>query len=187
MRHIALLLLLSLPFMGHAQIGWVNGFIVTNSGDTLSGKIQYNTPGQRSARCVFKEDGYNDKVKYKPFTIRGYIIKDSYYISRIYDIHPSLSYGLGTFMEWINYKEEGPLMLLKYRNTDFEYGFYQTFLVKKGNPSYEINFMKFRKSCAAFFSDFPELQDDITNKKYKKKDLPEIVKRYNNWYMKNRE
>ena len=135
----------------------------------------------RSARCMFKEDGYNDKVKYKPFTIKGYFVNDQYYVSRIFDIHPSLTYGLGVFMEYVNVGES-PVMILKYRNTNSELGFNQIFLVKRGNPSYEINPMKFKKTTAAFFSDYKKLQSDIEAGMYKMKDLPNIVKRYNSWY-----
>lgn len=182
MRLLSLFLIICFPIIASAQPGWLRGYIVTNASDTLYGKVYYTTAGQRSAKCLFKEDGYNDKVKYRPFTIKGYYVNKKYYISRIYDIHPSLTYGLGVFMEYINVQDKGPVMLLKYRNTDHEYGFFQTFLLRKGNPSYEINHMKFRKSVAAFFKDYKELHDDILAKKYKKRDLPEIVKRYNNWY-----
>jgi len=180
-RYIFVFAFLLMPILSHAQLGWLPGYIVTNSLDTLHGKIYYSTSGQRSAKCVFKEDGYNDKVKYRPFTIRGYYVNGSYYISRIYDIHPSLTYGLGVFMEYVN-EGEGPVMLLRYRNTDLEFGYFQTFLVKKGETTHEIDYMRFRKTAAAYFSDYPKLQEDILAKKFKKSEIAKIVKRYNSWY-----
>lgn len=181
MRLLSLFVTLCFPLLLSAQIGWVKGYVVTNSQDTLHGKILYTTLGQRSAKCVFKEDGYDDKVKYKPFTIKGYYVKEQYFISRVFDIHPSLTYGLGVFMRLVN-EGESPVTILDYRNTDFEYGFNQIFLVKKGEPSHEIDPMRFRKTTAPFFSDYPELHDDILAGKYKRRDLQLIVKRYNNWY-----
>lgn len=180
MRLLSLFIILCFPLLVSAQFGWVKGYIVTNTLDTLHGKILYTTTGQRSAKCMFKEDGYDDKVKYKPFTIKGYYVKDQYYISKVFDIHPSLSYGLGVFMRVVNVGE-GPVSILEYRNTDFEYGYNQFFLVKKGEPSHEINPLKFRKTVAPFFSDYKELQEDILAGKYKKRELDLIVKRYNDW------
>ncbi len=180
MRLIYLCLLLSIPVFLQAQPGWVKGYIVTNSLDTLYGKIYYSTPAQRSVKILFKEDGYDDKIKYRPFTIKGFFVKDQYFVSRIYDIHPSLSYGLGVFMEVKN-EGESPVKVLEYWNTDKIMGFTQTFLVKSGGKSYEINPLRFKKTVASFFSDYKDLQEDILNGKYKRKDLLSIVKRYNTW------
>ena len=184
MRFSIIFIILLFPLFISAQIGWLEGYVVTNSLDTLYGKIQYTTPAHRSVKCVFKENGYNDKVKYRPFTIRGYFVKGQYYVSRIYDIHPSLTYGLGVFMQLMN-EGDRPVMVLEYRNTDQEMGFYQTFLAKKGVQSQEINPMKFKKSVAPFFTDYEELHKDIKKGVYKKKDLHKIVTRYNAWYKAN--
>lgn len=184
MRLSITFIILCFPLFLSAQIGWLEGYVVTNSLDTLYGKIQYTTAAQRSAKCVFKEEGYKDKVKYKPFTIRGYYVKGQYYVSRIYDVHPSLSYGLGVFMQLMN-EGDRPVMILEYRNTDQEMGFYQTFLAKKGVQSQEINPLKFKKSVAPFFADYEELHKDIKKGVYKKKDLHKIVERYNAWYQAN--
>ena len=141
MRLLSLFFILCFPLFLSAQIGWVKGYIITNTLDTLHGKILYSTEGQRSAKCTFKQDGYDDKVKYKPFTIRGYYVKDQYYISKVFDIHPSLTYGWGVFMRVVNIGES-PVTILNYRNTDFEYGYSQVFLVKIGEPSHEIDPMR---------------------------------------------
>ena len=170
MRLLSLFITLCFPLFLSAQIGWVKGYVVTNSQDTLHGKILYTTLGQRSAKCVFKQDGYDDKVKYKPFTIKGYHVKEQYFISRVFG--PCLHGG----------RDAGPVSILDYRNTDFEYGYNQIFLIKKGEPSHEIDPMRFRKTAAPFFSDYPKLHDDILAGKYKKRDLQLIVKRYNSWY-----
>ncbi len=181
MQRLFVIILIFIPSFLIAQFGWVDGFIVRNTGDTIPGKIYYSPPGHRSAKILFKEEGQKEKVKYRPFMIRGYFVKDQYFISRIYDINPSLTYGLGVFMRLVNHGEKSHVKVYEYWNTDREFGYNQTFLVKSGGSSYEINPLKFKKSTAKFFKDFPELHKDINKGMYSRKDLMKIVERYNAW------
>ncbi len=183
MRHLLLLLIVFTPLLSSAQPGWLEGYVVTNQADTLYGKIYYSPPGHRSAKISFKEEGKNEKIKYRPFTIRGYFVNDMYFVSRIYDIHPSLSYGKGVFMRWVNHGRKVHVKIYEYWNTDKEFGFNQTFLAKSGGSSHEIDPLRFRKTTAAFFKDFPALQKDILSGLYKKKELEKLVERYNSWRM----
>ncbi len=169
------------PFLAFAQPGWLDGYVITNTRDTLYGKIYYAPPGQRSAKITFKEDGKNEKVKYRPFTIKGYFVNKQYFASRIYDVDASSSFGLAVFMRWVNYEKKGPVKIFEYWNTDQQFGFTQTFLAKSEGTSFEIDMMRFKKTTAIFFRDYPELQNDILEGHYGRKQLEEIVDRYNAW------
>lgn len=181
MKWILLCCFLTLPFLhAKAQPGWSEGYIITNAGDTLHGKIRYLTPAERAARILFKEEGYHDRIRYRPFSIRGYYVEGQHYISRMYDVKPSPSYGLGVFMR-VRTVGESPVQILDYRNTDDDRGYTETFLVKNGGKAYRVNPMRFKRDAARYFRDYKELQEDILQGKYSRRQLADIVKRYNQW------
>ncbi len=162
------------------RILFSEGYIVKFQGDTLYGKIRYSTPALRSAKVIFKQEGYDERVVYRPFQIKGYFVEEQYYESRIYDIHPSLSYGLGVFMQRLN-EDNAPVKLYQYWNTDRERGFTQTFLHREGEPLLEIQVLKFKKQVAQFLKDCPEINTSFLKGKYNKRHLRSIVDKYNVW------
>lgn len=162
-----------------AQFPFVDGYIVTNTRDTIHGKIKYTPPGHRSAKIVFHDMENEEKVKFKPFQIQGFHVNGETYESKIYDINTELTYGLGVFMKRLN--NEGPLKLYEYWNTDKERGFTMTFLENDGDYLFEINYLQFKKQLVVYFEDFPQLQAKINRGAFKKKDLPKIVEEYNYW------
>ncbi len=170
-----------MPSLCFAQPGWMDGYIVTNQRDTIYGKIYYAPPAHRSAKIAFKAEGEKEKVKYRPFTIRGYFVNDQYFVSRIYDIDASLTYGLGVFMRWVNYDKKGHVRIYEYWNTDGDAGYNETLLVRSQGNSYSINPLKFKRDASYFFRDYKELRSDILKGVYKRRDLQKIVERYNAW------
>ena len=185
MKHAILtttLLLLSLSVV-YAQWGWSEGYIVTNTLDTIHGKIQYTTPAIRSAKIMFRADEgdmQSETVRYRPFMIKGFMIAGEYFESRIYDIHPSLNYGLGVFMKRLD-NGSGPVKLYEYWNTTQERGFTQLFITREGEPTYQLSTTRLRKQLAQYFKDYEQLHDRILNREFKRRDLPEVVALYNQW------
>jgi len=76
--------------------------------------------------------------------------------------------------------ERGKAHLFEYYNTSGDMGYTQTFLEKDLKIT-EVNYAKFRKQMAEVFKDCKELSKKITEKKYKKKQLLEIIEEYNEW------
>lgn len=182
MKHLQKLVffffLFLIPLSGDAQLTYVDGYIVKNTGDTLRGRIKYNTPAQRSVKCVFQANGTNEKITHKPFSIKGYSINGDFYESKIYDFDPSLSFGYGVFMIRQNI---GTVQVYHYWNTDKERGFTQTFIENDGDYLLAVDYLNFRKQMLRYFEDYPELQSSIRDGDYKKKDLMEMVRLYNEW------
>ena len=161
-----------------AQINFLDGYIISNKGDTIYGKIKYMTPALRSSKVIFMKSGDSEKLTYKPFQIKGYYVAETIYDSKIYDIDLSLPYGYGAFMERRN---NGIVKLYYYWNTDKERGFTQTFIENDGDYLLEVDYVGFKQQMTRYFEDFPKLQSKIKQGTYKKKDLEQIVMEYNEW------
>ncbi len=172
--------LLAFQVVEGQKILYSEGYIVRYQGDTIHGKLRYSTPALRSAKVIFKAHDSDERIKFLPFQIKGYYVEGQYYESRIYDIHPSLSYGLGVFMRRIN-ADNGDVKLYEYWNTDRERGFTQIFLHREGEPLLEIHPFRFRKQVAGFLRDFTELSEEILSGRYNKRHLKSIVDKYNTW------
>jgi len=163
-----------------AQFWYSDGFVVSYDNDTMFGKIRAATPAIRSVRIVFIPDGSRERVRFQPFQIKGFSINGMYYESAIYDIDPTLNYGYAVFMELLN-DPHAYVKLYKYYNTDRDRGFFQTFLSREGYQMYRVPSRRFGENLAWFFSDYPELSEDLEEGSFKKQDLPEIVEHYNRW------
>ena len=177
-RLLFLLLMLGSVLFAEAQLNFVEGHIITNDNVTLHGKIKSTTPGQRSTQIVFIENGEKEKLKYKPFQIKGYHVDGMTYESKIYDFDPALPYGYAVFMERIN---KGTVKIYYYWNTDKERGFTQTFLENDGDYLVEVNPLTFKRQMVQYFEEYPRLQSKIKRGDYKKKQLEEIVQEFNDW------
>lgn len=169
-----------LACQSNAQLIYSDGYIVKFNKDTIYGKIGFTTPAERSVKIMFRENGIDEKIKYRPFQIKGYFVLGDWYESKIYDIHPSLSYGLGVFMV-LKVGGFGQVKLYEYWNTDKERGFTQIFLYRPGYPLEELKRFKFKKQASAYFSDYEEMSKDILEGKYKRRQIEELVIMYNEW------
>jgi len=164
--------------ISHAQIVWVDGYIIKNDGEKVAGEIKYATPALRSTTCIFRTSNDDEKIKYQPFQIKGYFIEDRLYESKIYDFNVELSYGLGVFMER---KNSGTVKIYEYWNTDKERGFTQTFLENDGDYLMEVDPIRFEKQMSMYFEEYPDLQKRITKGEFKKKELMTLVSEFNSW------
>ncbi len=164
--------------LSFCQLTWVDGYVVTNPGDTLYGKIKFTTPAQRSAKIIFEGKGTDEKIKYKPFQIKGFFMDKRVYESKIYDFDPSLTYGFGVFMERMNI---GTVQVYQYWNTDKERGFTQTFIENDGDYLLEIDYLNFKKQMTRYFEEFPQLQSKIKRGEFRKRDLMAMVSEFNEW------
>ncbi len=69
-----------------AQLNPVEGYIITNNGDTINGTLDYLSPHVNSKECHFQKEGENDFKIYNPGEIKGYRFKSDgvYYVSRTF-------------------------------------------------------------------------------------------------------
>lgn len=164
--------------LSFGQVAFMDGYVITNRSDTLYGKIKNVTPAQRSLQIVFSNAASKERIKYKPFQIKGYYLDGQAYESKIYDIDPALTHGYGVFMEKAN---DGTVKVYYYWNTNKDRGFTQTYLENDGDYLQPVDFFGFKKQMTKYFEDFPQLQSKIQRGTFKKKDLLKIVAEYNDW------
>ncbi len=71
------LILLASSAVCMAQINLREGIVITLSGDTLHGSIDYRTDQMNAEQCLFVPDGKSESVTYKPGEIAGYRFLDN--------------------------------------------------------------------------------------------------------------
>lgn len=80
---LLMLALLSFGTTLYSQNDFRSGFILTLSGDTLYGKINYKGDVLMGTRCKFKVSDETPEVHYSPYDIKGYRFENGkYYISK---------------------------------------------------------------------------------------------------------
>jgi hypothetical protein len=74
----------------------------------------------------------------------------------------------------------GKCQLYEFYNATESVGYTELILERAGQMEI-VNYGRFHKQLAEYFKDYETLSADILNKKYKKKELMEIVESYNAW------
>ena len=81
-----LLSLAAIPMQLSAQVNPQKGYIITNSGDTVHGTIDYLTDARNVKECLFQRNGEGGYKSLSPADIKGYRLADDgiYYVSRLF-------------------------------------------------------------------------------------------------------
>lgn len=71
-----------------AQMNPVDGFVITNQGDTIHGVIDYRSDTKNGQSCMFKQQGTTEYKEYFPSDIQGYRFASDgvYYVSRTFPV-----------------------------------------------------------------------------------------------------
>lgn len=151
-------------------------YVVDMNGRTIYGTIILTTPAANSVQISFKKSDGTTR-RYRPDEIRLWSKGTTIFESKVYNVTSRA--GQLAFMKRLTPKG-GKCQVFEHYNTSGEVGYTETILEQDGKMDV-VNFGRFRKHMAEYFKDYKELAEDITNKKYKKKQLLEIVERYNAW------
>lgn len=154
-----------------------NDYIVDINDRKILGTIKLNTPAINSSMIRFKANNKTSFEQYRPDKIKQWSVGEQVFVSKVYTVDETRSYSV--FMKRLT-PERGKAHLFEYYNTSGDMGYTQTFLEKDLKVT-EVNYAKFRKQMAEVFKDCKELSKKITEKKYKKKQLLEIIEEYNEW------
>lgn len=167
----------------NAQNEFRNGFVVTNSRDTLYGLIDYGEGSTMHKLCLFKASKGKKATVYKPDEILGYgFVNDKVYESRQVNIFKQKTEQV--FTEVII---RGYISLFKYNDQFFVQKQDSSFLHLK-NESRKINYqgkIAIRKTnehiaiLNLLMFDCPELRDEIQKVKLTEKVLTLLVEKYN--------
>lgn len=158
-----------------AQLSWADGYVVTNEGDTVRGKIQINTPAVNSGKVVFKSDNI-DKIVHKPFQIKGWGMGEAHYESKGYQVGRE---KIGVFMR--RYTKLGvEVKCYEFWNGEGQNGYSMVFLERQQEMT-EVQFGKFKKQLSAYFSDSDAVKSGLESGLYKKnfEGLLQLLEVYN--------
>ncbi len=182
-------LILQLSLGGCAQREFLNGYVVLNAGDTLSGVVKDRKEGINSKlldRVIFK--GESGRKKYRPDQLIAYHRGGSNYHSIPFSTGNDL---LGVSRVKVGQRHflqvyiDGYLSLymdefIDHDGPNFDGNFY---LIREGELMFtQASLLFFRKNLVPYFSDAPHLAKAIEDKDYRYKDLITLVRDYNLWY-----
>lgn len=177
--YLVVILLVAAFHASHAQYGYIKGYVVTNTNDTLYGEVKDRTamPNILFERIKFKPDNGGKKTSFGASQIKAYKKGD--------DFFESISCFLDTavFVKVVN---DGFLTLYKYEYGTFENtsGFGCTFLLKKQDSPcvLELTQGEFKNQLLDYFSDCSAVRDEIKEKGVNTDQLADIVTTYNQNY-----
>ncbi len=168
-----------------SQSNYKEGYIITNSNDTIVGQIDFRTDHTNSSVCKFKKTETAVENKYYPGDIAGYrfLNEGKYYVSRTLDIN-----GLqkNVFLEFL---VQG-LLNLYYLQLDNDYYFFENkngeliSFTKKPDEIIENNRIKTDNRYKGIISSV--LKDDLplalktSNIGFDRKSMIECTKEYHN-------
>lgn len=159
--------------------GFLNGYIITNSNDTIVGLVKYinQVPYRVLVDIKFKETEKSKTKVYPPETILGYKAE-----SKIFHSLNTPGYSGKQFMELII---DGYVRLYTSTVTSFgvsQYGSANSssnYLLKTGDKVLFSVDKKFKERLSEYLSDNEVVSGKVKNGVYKKRDIEEIIREYN--------
>jgi hypothetical protein len=174
-------------FSSIAQQSFKKGYIITNSGDTVTGLINLKSDYSNGKECEFKETMEGYPVKYSPRQIKGYRIEnDKFYVSREIDLN---DVNEKVFLEFLL---DGVVDLFFMK--DFSNGYY--FIEKDGvlypmsndaieevkdnDKKYVRNSNQYLGVLTYVFQDANDLASEIPATEFRPASLIKITEKYHN-------
>lgn len=164
--------------------GFLSGYIITNSSDTVRGYVKYinQVPYRVLPDIKFKETESSKDKKYTPNDLLGYKAGDKIFHSLVLPNGNSEK----QFMELV---KDGYIKIYEASVTSFGApsptvpgsgtNSYE-YLLKTGDDKlFEVNGGKFKERLSEYLSDNKEIADKIISGTYKRKNLKIIVEEYN--------
>ncbi len=185
----------------HAQnSGFISGYIVTNTNDTICGYVKYINPFPYNVlkNIKFKTDIYSSiSEKYRPLDLKGYMGAGKIFQSmkvNEFDYETGANISVNYFMELV---VDNRLKLYKYTTVEMtpsisfnaalllapfvmQVNTYYYLLKENSNELFSVNEGKFKDRLSEFLKDDELVSTKIKTKVYKRKHILEIVKEYNN-------
>jgi len=185
------LMLQVIPVFCFSQFGFVNGYVITNAGDTLLGKIrdrQYPKSTTSWQKIDFI-DNYGKKYAFNPDKAREYACEGK---RRFY----TLTIGVEAKKAFLEVQEEGEIILYALNHgawggagngimvktrPETAKDHVEFFLQKKNVPNSLMQWRPkdYKTTAKQFFKDNEALLKQIEDEALKEDDIQEIVKKYN--------
>lgn len=193
LKSLILVIAVSFSWVVNGQINFKRGYVITNTNDTIYGRIN-DKGGYRNAKiCVFKAK--NKPIdKFTPRDIKAYqMFNDKYYVSkRVYVrgvykqvfIDVLLKGEVSLYHHWRNqdmayYIEKKNSKMVGLANQDVLLRYKpETNISVVYSPTYTLHNRVYRDTLRSVFSDSKKIQDQIQRVEYDPKSLSKITKAY---------
>ncbi len=200
-RLLAIVILILPCFVAvNSQKNFKPGFVISLSGDTLKGTINYNYWKINPEKIEFRQNEKDQVRIFLPLDIKKFGVYGELYVGAIvqsevvsansYDNTPTLKTVADTiFLQTII---KGSKSLYCYKNSDKKEQFYivqdskyqlliyKKFYVKKAGNTELVENCVFRGQLLAYFKDSPAVQPELQNLQYTKDGLGELLELYYN-------
>jgi hypothetical protein len=177
----ALFLTISSCILFAQDSGFLPGFIITNSSDTIKGLVKYinQVPYRVLSDIKFKENEEAKTQQYSANELIGYKAEEKIFNS----VSTSGKEGARKFMELIadGYVKTYRLTVSSFRTSTYGANTRTyDYLLKTGDTKpYKIDAYNWNETLSDYLSDNKTLANRIRNGVYTYRDLPDIVKEYN--------
>ncbi|MCB0667852.1 MAG: hypothetical protein KDC80_18620 [Saprospiraceae bacterium] len=183
-RAIVILVLTIFTSFCQAQQDFRPGFIITLTGDTIKGHIDYRPPISNASVCHFRRENSNEVSKFNPEEIKAYRYNDSkFYISK------ELTIGGITSRHFLEYLVDG-IVELYYLASKFKDAYYiekegifyevknedRTF--RKDNKIYKSVKKEYVGTLKYLMRETPDLFDKIDKSDFNHKDFVALSQEY---------
>lgn len=161
--------------------GYVNGYILTTSGDSITGEIKHKSGEEIKERVYVKlseEEKKTVKIEDILYMVAGNESYISYKVNSEQLLLKELSIGALNLYEHQFLFNQGGKDVIKYS------------LFIKRNSDKELTEIKpggWKKQLSEFLGENQSLVEDINKNKYSLEDLSTVITRYNNWKAENNE
>lgn len=162
-------------------------YIVLSNGDTLFGEVRlpiaFGKPKFRDF-VMFKENGKEEK-KYLPKEIREYKESGIEYFSFNNQIMKTILSGPVYLLDCMIFDPVGTtsisVVTVATAGVATRKNTVGVALYKKGEEPIYVKKNKFSKIVSKYLGDYPNIEADIKNKKYKYKNIETLIADYNKW------
>ncbi len=169
---LVLLFLFLTTFAALAQ----DDYVIDQFDRKITGKVMMGTPAANSIEINFK-DGQGMIRKYRPDEIKEWGTGNLVYISKLF----AFNSRAGVWVYMLRHTpKNSKCQVYEFYNATESVGYTEMILERDGRMEV-INYGRFHKQLAAYFKDYENLAKEISQKKYKKKELLTIVELYNAW------
>lgn len=174
----------------------VEGYVVTNDGDTLHGILKLGAPSANEVKIRYYASESSRKKIFKSKDLISYAYKSTYetetgqtvtdwihHIRKDVDEEPVM-FGPTTVL--MHQEVDGVINLYNYyieRNTNIKNPYQHCYYLEKIGKSgfIKITDDNFERVVARFFKEFKPLSEQVGTAGHRYQDLPKMVKEYNDW------
>lgn len=185
--NLLLLLCMYVAISMRAQTNPQTGYVITNSGDTIHGTIDYLPDARNAVSCLFKKNGGSEFITYAPKDIRAYRLANNgiYYVSRIF------AYDGKEAPMFAEFLIQGGVSLYRFNVSGCDYYQFvnsngETAMLKDDGLKSDINYqdkLQSRKSSmqnvAHLLYKSPQLLNKLWKSELSAENVANIVKAYN--------